>query len=419
MKKVLVIEESSLLRDFYRTQLVEHDFDVVVAVNGLDGIAKLRNDIPDLVIMDYSLSRASAEDVLQRKYEDPNVKGAPVIVVSKPLDKDSVLKLAKFQVKKFFNKPVKIDQLLETIGTLLDVPVRIDTTPCMIEAHVNDHVLFIEIAQGLNREKIALLRYRIQELLDLYDVRIPRVLLMMASVDVDDDDTEKLETLFRSVLDVTGVKPKFVKILTRSETVENFLRSHPDLNALEVMDNIEQAMDGLFARKAGSYLEKGTGRAQEDVLASGSPKKKSKTDDAIDMRFGTEGLVAGAGRQAAPKIVVVDDDSVIQELVRTAFEDSGAEVVSYDDGADFLDDSSALSSDLVFLDLMMPKKDGFTVLDELRNKETRPPVIILSAISQRDSVIRAMKLGVTSYLIKPLKPENVLRKAAEVLSSNF
>ena len=338
--------------------------------------------------------------------------------MSTPLDKDSVLKLAKYQVKKFFNKPVKIDQLLETIGTLLDVPVRIDTTPCMIEAHVNDHVLFIEIAQGLNREKIALLRYRIQELLDLYDVRIPRVLLMMASVDVGDDDTEKLEALFRSVLDVTGVKPRFVKILTRSEAVEGFLRSHPELNALEVMDNIEQAMDGLFARKAGSYLEKGTGRAQEEVLASGR-RKKSRTDNAIDMRFGTEGFAAGAGKQAAPKIVVVDDDSVIQELVRTAFEDSGAEVVTYDDGADFLDDSTALSSDLVFLDLMMPKKDGFTVLDELRSKETRPPVIILSAISQRDSVIRAMKLGVTSYLIKPLKPENVLRKAAEVLSSNF
>ncbi len=419
MKKVLIIEESSLLRDFYRTQLVEHGFDVVVAVNGLDGIAKLRNDVPDLVVMDYSLSRASAEDVLQRKMEDPNVKTAPVIVVSKPLDKDSVLKLAKYQVKKFFNKPVKFDQLLETIGALLDEPVRIDTTPCMIEAHVNDHVLFIEIAQGLNREKIALLRYRIQELLDLYRVRIPRVLLMMASVEVGDDESDKLEALFRSVLDVTDVKPKFVKILTRSKTVESFLRSHTEFEALEVTDSIEQAMDGLFARKAGSYLEKGSGRAQEEVLASGNPKNKKNTDDAIDMRFGTEGLAAETGRQSSPKIAVVDDDSIIQELVRTAFEDTGAEVVTYDDGADFLDDSSALTSDLVFLDLMMPKKDGFTVLDELRTKETKPPVIILSALSQRDSVIRAMKFGVTSYLIKPLKPENVLRKAAEVLNSNF
>lgn len=417
MKKVLVIEESSLLRDFYRTQLTEHGFEVVVAVNGLDGIAKLRNDIPDLVIMDYFLSRASAEDVLRRKAEDPNAKAAPVIVVSKPLDKDSVVKLAKFHVKKFFNKPVKIDQLLQNIAGLLNVPVRIDPTACMIEAHVNNHVLFIEIAQGLNREKISLLRYRIQELLDLYDVRIPRVLIMMANVEVGEEDEEKMQALFGSVLDVTGVKPRLVKILTRSTAVENFLRSHVAFGALEVTDNLEQAMEGLFAGKAGSYLEKDSGRAEEGVLTSGKPNKKM--DEAIDMRFGTEGLAPGAARESAPKIAVVDDDSVIQELVRTALEDTGAEVATYDDGADFLDDSSALSSDLVFLDLMMPKKDGFTVLDELRNKERRPPVIILSALSQRESVIRAMKLGVTSYLIKPLKPENVLRKAAEVLKSNF
>lgn len=139
------------------------------------------------------------------------------------------------------------------------------------------------------------------------------------------------------------------------------------------------------------------------------------------MRFSQEQI----GDQGYPTmrsgagIVVVDDDMVIQELIKTAFEETGVTVTAYDDGEEFMADPGALESDLVFLDLMMPKKDGFSVLNELNGKPSLPPVIVLSAISQREAVIKAMKLGVKSYLIKPLKPDHVLRKAAEVLGSNF
>ena len=422
MKKVLVIEESSLLREFYNRQLTEHGFEAVVAVNGLDGIAKLRREVPDLLIMDYFLSRASGPDVLARKDSDPNAKNVPVIMISEPLSREAFVEITRYNVKKFFNKPVKLDDFLRAVGECLKVKMNIDDTPSIVEAHVNDQVLFVEIAQGLNREKIELLRYRIQELLNLHEVRSPRVLLMMASVEVDLDsgDAEKLRTLLNNVMDVSGVRAKQIKILTRSEAIQRFVNNHSDFSSLEVAENLEQAMDGLFGRKTGNYIEKGTGRAQDHVLTSGTPRKAAV--ESFNMRFSQEAADANGEfpqMRRTANVAVVDDDEIIQELIKTAFEDSGIAVSTYNDGEEFTEDPESGSKDLVFLDLLMPKKDGFSVLNELSGRADAPPVIVLSAVSQRDAVIKAMQLGVKSYLIKPLKPENVLRKAAEVLGSNF
>jgi|GEM_PF-4446998 len=68
---------------------------------------------------------------------------------------------------------------------------------------------------------------------------------------------------------------------------------------------------------------------------------------------------------------------------------------------------------------MMPEMDGFQVLQKLKGVENRPPIIVLSALSKREAVIQALKLGVSSYMIKPLKPQAIRTKASEVLQMNF
>jgi DNA-binding response OmpR family regulator len=75
--------------------------------------------------------------------------------------------------------------------------------------------------------------------------------------------------------------------------------------------------------------------------------------------------------------------------------------------------------DLAFLDLMMPRVDGFEVLKALQARHISYPVIVLSAISQRDAMIKAIQMGVKSYLVKPLKPEDIFVKSIEILKANF
>jgi DNA-binding response OmpR family regulator len=116
---------------------------------------------------------------------------------------------------------------------------------------------------------------------------------------------------------------------------------------------------------------------------------------------------------------VVDDDFVIQEMVRNTFQRINAAVSTYSDGGEFLTAVETEAFSLVFLDLMMPHVGGFSVLKALQANRVEQPVIVLSAVSQRESVIRAFRMGVKSYLIKPLKPDDIFRKSLEILRANF
>jgi len=100
----------------------------------------------------------------------------------------------------------------------------------------------------------------------------------------------------------------------------------------------------------------------------------------------------------------VDDDFVIQELVRNTFETLGAQVRIFSDGEEYLKVAGTEELDLVLLDLMMPKVDGFTVLQELRARDIDQTVIVLSAVTQREAVVKAFQGGIKSYLVKPLNP---------------
>lgn len=418
MKKILVIDESKLFRDFLTQKLSEFGFQVVVAVHGLDGTTKLRREMPDLVIMDYYLSRTSSVELLQKKRSDPNTADIPVIMVSGKIDREKLVQVARFNVRKFFTKPVRVDALVKTISELLGVSLDIDTTPCIIEAHFNDNILFVEIAQGLNKEKLELLRYKIVELMQLYEVKNPRVLIIMSSIEVSADDSIKLSALFSTVLENTGAKARQVKVLTNSEYVREFIGERDEYQGIEVTNNLESAMDGLLGKKAGSYIDRESKTVHQDFLQASQPRKDS--EESVDMKFDDERASFNLNQLgSAVTVAVVDDDFVIREMVKAVLSDMGPRIKEYENGAEFVGDPERNEFDLVFLDLMMPEMDGFEVMGKLKNEGNAVPIIVLSALSQRETVVKAMSLGVTSYLIKPLQPESVLNKAREVLRTNF
>ncbi len=419
MKKILVIDESTLVRDYLVKKLEEYGFEVAVAVNGLDGASKMRIEMPDLVIMDYFLSRTSSIELLEKKKSDPNVSNIPVIMASTKIDRQKLVQVAKYNVKKFFNKPIKIDSLLRTVSELLGVEVTLDDTPCIIEAHFNDDILFIEVAQGLNKEKIELLRYKIEELLDLYEVRVPKVLLMMVGVEVTANDSLKLATLLNTVIEYTRAKPRDIKILTNNEFVTRYISGNDDYNEIEVADALDKAISSLLGDKAGSVMDQRRGVVGDEFLRASSPRKEG--GESFQMKFEGERLEHPdlADVSEGRRIIVVDDDMVIRELIKAAFSDTKFQIETYEDGRTFVEAADVESADLIFLDLMMPEMNGFDVLKVLKEREVSVPIIVLSALSKRESVVEALKFGVKSYVIKPLKPEWIRKKATEVLALSF
>ncbi|HZA52468.1 MAG TPA: response regulator, partial [Myxococcaceae bacterium] len=107
----------------------------------------------------------------------------------------------------------------------------------------------------------------------------------------------------------------------------------------------------------------------------------------------------------ARRILVVDDDEHTRNLLRDLCEQSGYRVAVADDGTEAMEMLRSELPDLMLLDLMMPHKDGFSVLKDVRGSEsTRDlPVIILTAIGEMDGKIRGMELGADDYVTKPFK----------------
>ena len=411
MKKILIIDESKLFRTYLVGKLENQGFEVVEAKNGLDGGIKMRNEMPDLILMDFFLSRKSSQELLAERAANPNVSKVPVIMISNKISKEQIIQISRYNIVKFFNKPLKIDAFLNTISELMDVSVTIDTTPCIIEAHFNDDILFIEIARGLNVEKIELLSFKIRELMELYDVKSPKILVMMSSLEIGPAETGKLESLLNVLKEETGSSNKYIKILTSIEYVAGFVGHHTEMKGIGVHDSLEKAMDELIGVKADNVAHD---KAAEKLLTKSNPR--SDKTESIELRFQQESLAGG--RQI--KVAVVDDDLIIQELVKTIVGEAGWECSVFEDGQVFVEtvkDSSDF--DIVFLDLMMPRMNGFEVLQNLNKRALEIPIIIFSALSKQETVAKAVSYGVKSYLIKPIKPDKLFRKATEVLKANF
>jgi DNA-binding response OmpR family regulator len=423
-KNVLIIDESDLFRDYLKSRLGRAGLQVETAINGLDGISKMRIEMPDLVIMDYHLTKLSCKQLLEEKARNPNTAPIPVVLTAQKIDKGKLLELVQFNIRKVFMKPLKIDAMYQVLADVTGVRLELDETPCMIEAHVNDNIVFIEIAQGINREKVDLLRFKIRELLDLYSIQKTRILLMLADMELSFIDGHNVEFLLQTVIAASGAKGKYIKILTRSAFMRDFVAGRPEFKEIEVVDNLEKALDGLVADAAKpteAHDENSAVMSTRFLSNNGSSKK----DESVDLRFQTEQVKQEYSLETAKdfggdlEIAVVDDDFVIQELLKTTFEAINATVHTYSNGREFLGAVRNQVFDLVFLDLRMPELDGFGVLTELRAQDLEMPIIVLSAVTQRESVVRAFRAGVKSYLVKPLKPEQIVRKSMEILKANF
>lgn len=407
-KSVLIIDESPSFRDYVSAKLEAFDLVVIKAVNGVDGGAKLVHHRPHLVIADYFLSQRSLVSILRAKKNDITVSDIPVIVCSSRINRDKVVELNQLEVRKVFMKPLKIDQLWAAVGEILGQKIGLDESPCLLDAHVNESVVFIEVAMGLNFEKINLLEFKLHELLTLHALALPKFLVMLSSIDIKDSDLPKVRRLFEILVSLTKGRVKWIKVLTQSRILEAMLKTIWEFSEISVTDNLGRAMDEL--------LEKNN---LEAFLQEAKPVESS----ALEMRFDSDKALADLTNRMRSeggdlRVAVVDDDFIVQEIVKNTFGPSGSEVLTFDDGGEFLDNIPA-DLDLLFLDLMMPRVDGFAVMEKLKDSGSQTPIIVLSALSRRDTVLKAMSYGIRSYITKPLKPDDLLRKTFEVVGSHF
>lgn len=101
-------------------------------------------------------------------------------------------------------------------------------------------------------------------------------------------------------------------------------------------------------------------------------------------------------------ILLVEDDNFLANIYKTKFEMEGFKVSVAENGELGLKDAIKKQPDIILLDILLPKMDGFTVLEHLKDEEDTKdiPVVLLTNLGQKDDVERGLKLGAVDYLIK-------------------
>ena len=116
-----------------------------------------------------------------------------------------------------------------------------------------------------------------------------------------------------------------------------------------------------------------------------------------------------------PKILIVDDEQKIREVIREYSEFNGYEVEEAADGMEAVSLCRLNYYDLIIMDIMMPKLDGYSACKEIK-KTKNIPVIMLSASGEEYDKLFGFELGIDDYVVKPFSPKELMARVNAVLA---
>lgn len=113
------------------------------------------------------------------------------------------------------------------------------------------------------------------------------------------------------------------------------------------------------------------------------------------------------------KVLLVDDDPALLEVLGAYLRGAGFEVLEAKDGEKALE--LFPRADLIILDLMLPKLDGFRVLAEVRRERPELPILMLTARGEEEERVKGLELGADDYVVKPFSPKEVVARVKALL----
>ena len=120
----------------------------------------------------------------------------------------------------------------------------------------------------------------------------------------------------------------------------------------------------------------------------------------------------------AKKILLVDDAAFMRKMIKDTLTKNGyTEVYEAVDGADAVAKFSELAPDLVVMDITMPNMDGLEALKTIRAKNGSANVVMCSAMGQESMVMDAVRSGAKDFIVKPFKPDRVLKTVTSILGA--
>ena len=126
----------------------------------------------------------------------------------------------------------------------------------------------------------------------------------------------------------------------------------------------------------------------------------------------TEGVAPTSG--ATKRILVVEDEKPLSHALKLKLSHEGYDVVVAGDGEEGISLADKGAFDLILIDIIMPKMDGFTMLRQLKDAGNKTTIIVLSNLGQQEDIDKAKELGVADYMVKSNTP---ISRIVEVVNS--
>ena len=246
MKQVLIVDATPLFREYLKEKLKEDNIDVEIIQGQNSAFTKLVSQLHDLIILNIPDNFYDAIDFLEKKQSNPNTTQIPIIMTGPKLEKDQIEALVPYKVTKYFSKPIKFDAFFEAIGRIMRTQFWLDTTQCILDLHQNENLILVEIAKGLNREKISILKYNLAEIINEKKIQSPKIVLLMSDMTLNFVDGSNLEFLMQNILSAPHITRKNLKILSRDVFTRELISGHKEFEGIEVVDNISTILPELL-----------------------------------------------------------------------------------------------------------------------------------------------------------------------------
>lgn len=120
------------------------------------------------------------------------------------------------------------------------------------------------------------------------------------------------------------------------------------------------------------------------------------------------------------KVMIVDDEPFVREIVRVKLRQFGIDVIEGATGPEALEKALRDKPDLILLDIMMPKMSGFEVCEKLKShpETANIPILMLTARGEQTDKEKGERVGALDYIVKPFSPQKLAEKVMSIIGSN-
>ncbi|MBD3886627.1 response regulator [Phormidium tenue FACHB-886] len=431
MTKILLVEDNDINRDMLSRRLERQGYEVIIAVNGSEGVAKTLSDRPDLVLMDLHLPILNGWEATRKIKANPQTRVIPVIALTADAIVGEREKALAAGCDEYDTKPVNFPRLLEKIAMLLK-PAASQPEPQLPEALLPSDQRTQRLLRSRLRRELEPPIHSIIGYSDMLLNALNEQQNLTSDLQKIHNSGMQLLRLIHAILNpvLVEIQQQDIDLLARSVRLElltplstiigycEMLLEESPANLIPDLEQIHTSAQNLLDQV--NRLD-GLVKQHLQLIRTTNIHEPSAAEQLLESRT-TNALrqhtLPGTHRSPVEqdsRILVIDDNASNNKLLSRQLERQGYQVTIANTDQEALQAIATASYDLILLDLCLP--NSLKLLEQLKGHgEWRHiPVLIMTALDEMELVVQSVAIGAADYLTRPFQSVLLHAKVTDCL----